>query len=126
MASNNIDLLGEELFKQALNKPIKTYDFKRSKVLLSHLDIDLPAPAFDSRLAKYLLSTVENNTISTIARLYTNLPLDTDEAVYGKGVKRAIPEKSVLLSHLAKIKVLELSEAAMMEKLDEHKQQELL
>ncbi len=126
-ASNNIDLLGEELFKQALNKPIKTYDFKRSKVLLSHLDIDLPAPAFDSRLAKYLLSTVENNTISTIARLYTNLPLDTDEAVYGKGVKRAIPEKSVLLSHLAKkIKVLELSEAAMMEKLDEHKQQELL
>ena len=87
----------------------------------------MPAPAFDSRLAKYLLSTVENNTISTIARLYTNLPLDTDEAVYGKGVKRAIPEKSVLLSHLAKkIKVLELSEAAMMEKLDEHKQQELL
>lgn len=45
---------------------------KRSKVLLSHLGIDLPAPAFDARLAKYLLSTVEDNEISTIASLYTD------------------------------------------------------
>ena len=126
-ASTNLELLKDDLFQAALAKPIKTYDFKRSKVLLSHLGIDLPAPAFDSRLAKYLLSTVEDNELSTIARLYTNHVLDSDEAVYGKGVKRAVPEKAVLLSHLArKIIVLNDSEQAMLDKLAEHQQASLL
>ncbi|MFV5772257.1 DNA polymerase I, partial [Pediococcus acidilactici] len=88
---------------------------------------DLPAPAFDSRLAKYLLSTVDDNELSTIARLYTGYVLDSDEAVYGKGVKRAVPEKAVLLSHLArKIVVLNHSEKVMLDKLTEHQQASLL
>lgn len=126
-ASTNLELLKDDLFKAALAKPIKTYDFKRSKVLLSHLGIDLPAPAFDSRLAKYLLSTVDDNELSTIARLYTEYVLDSDEAVYGKGAKRAVPDKDVLLSHLArKIVVLNHSEKAMLDKLTEHQQASLL
>ena len=56
------------IFKEFLEKtPLKVYDFKRAKVLLSHLGITLQNPAFDSRLAKYLLSTVEDNEISTIS-----------------------------------------------------------
>lgn len=126
-ASTDVNLLSEPLFKQVLSQSIKTYDFKRSKVLLSHLGIDLPAPAFDARLAKYLLSTVEDNEISTIASLYTDLPLEADEAVYGKGAKRAIPEKTALLSHLAKkIKVLEVAEPVILDKLAQHEQQALL
>ncbi len=126
-ATTNLDLLQDDLFKKALAAPIKTYDFKRTKVLLSHLGLDLPAPAFDTRLAKYLLSTVEDNELSTIARLYTSLPLETDEAVYGKGAKRAIPEKEALLSHLAKkVQVLITSEAPILEKLAEHDQKSLL
>lgn len=126
-ASTNLELLKDDLFKAALAKPIKTYDFKRSKVLLSRLGIDLPAPAFDSRLAKYLLSTVDDNELSTIARLYTEYVLDSDEAVYGKGVKRAVPDKAVLLSHLArKIVVLNHSEKVMLDKLTEHQQASLL
>ena len=126
-ASTNLELLKDDLFKAALAKPIKTYDFKRSKVLLGHLGIDLPAPAFDSRLAKYLLSTVDDNELSTIARLYTEYVLDSDEAVYGKGAKRAVPDKAVLLSHLArKIVVLNHSEKAMLDKLTEHQQASLL
>ena len=126
-ASADVALLKEPLFKEALSRPIKTYDFKRSKVLLSRLGIDLPQAAFDSRLAKYLLSTVENNDISTIARLYTSLPLETDTAVYGKGVKRAVPEKDILLAHLAKkVKVLQDSEKVMLAQLAEHEQQDLL
>ena len=126
-ATTNLDLLQDDLFKKALAAPIKTYDFKRTKVLLSHLGLDLPAPAFDTRLAKYLLSTVEDNELSTIARLYTSLPLETDEVVYGKGAKRAIPEKEALLSHLAKkVQVLITSEAPILEKLAEHDQKSLL
>lgn len=88
-ASTNTDLLTEDLFKEAVSKGIKTYDYKRTKVLLSHKGFLIPKVVFDSRLAKYVLSTVEDNDLSTIARLYTNLPLETDEAIYGKGAKRA-------------------------------------
>ena len=91
------------------------------------MGVELEELAFDSRLAKYLLSTVEDNTVATIARLYTDYALDTDEAVYGKGAKRAVPDKATLLSHLAKkVKVLQASESVMLEKLDSHAQKELL
>ena len=126
-ASTDTDLLKSEAFQAALSKAVNIYDFKRSKVLLSHLGIDLPTANFDARLAKYLLSTVEDNELSTIARLYTDLPLETDEVVYGKGAKRAVPEKDVLLSHLAKkVKVLQVAKPVMLEKLAEHGQSELL
>lgn len=126
-ASTNLDLLQTPAFQKALSKPLQTYDFKRVKVLLSHHGIDIPAPAFDSRLAKYLLSTVEDNQLSTIARLYTDLPLESDDVVYGKGAKRAIPEKDILLGHLAKkIQVLIASKEPMLVKLEEHDQIDLL
>ena len=72
---------------------LKTYDLKRTKVLLSHYGIELPAASFDARLAKYLLSTVEDNELATIARLYGQTILPTDDEVYGKGAKRALPEQ---------------------------------
>ncbi|MGV3323250.1 DNA polymerase I [Streptococcus hyovaginalis] len=126
-ASTNLDLLKEAAFQEALAKPMQTYDFKRVKVLLSHHSIDIPAPSFDSRLAKYLLSTVEDNQLSTIARLYTALPLESDEVIYGKGAKRAVPEKEVLLGHLAKkVQVLIESKEPMLAKLEENDQIDLL
>lgn len=126
-ASTNLKLLKSPAFQKALSCAINTYDFKRSKVLLSHLGIDLPEALYDARLAKYLLSTVEDNDLSTIARLYTKLPLEGDEVIYGKGAKRAVPEKDLLLSHLAKkIQVLVESKAVMLAKLAENGQSELL
>ncbi|MGT2833710.1 DNA polymerase I [Streptococcus halotolerans] len=126
-ASTDLDLLQAPAFQKALAKPMQTFDFKRVKVLLSHHGIDIPAPSFDSRLAKYLLSTVEDNQLSTIARLYTALPLESDEVVYGKGAKRAVPEKDTLLSHLAKkVQVLIESKEPMLAKLEENDQIDLL
>ncbi|HEL0601320.1 TPA: DNA polymerase I [Streptococcus equi subsp. zooepidemicus] len=125
-ASADISLLTTKLFKRVLEQPIATYDFKRSKVLLSHLGLDLPAASYDARLANYLLSTVEDNEMATLARLYTTISLDTDEVVYGKGVKRAVPEKAVLLGHLArKVQVLLDSRPVMLDKLAEHEQADL-
>ncbi|MFS1663917.1 DNA polymerase I [Streptococcus sp. zg-JUN1979] len=126
-ASQNLELLKTEVFQKALSKPIKTYDFKRSQVLLSHLGLKAKGVSFDSRLAKYLLSTVEDNTVSTIARLYTDLPLETDEEIYGKGAKLSLPDSDTLLAHLAKkVKVLQMSEAPMLEQLKAHEQESLL
>ena len=127
-ASTDTGLLQTPIFKEFLEKtPLKVYDFKRAKVLLSHLGISLQNPAFDSRLAKYLLSTVEDNEISTIASLYSQIALPLDEVVYGKGAKKAIPEKTVLLEHLArKVAVLLDTEEPMMEQLQAHDQLDLL
>lgn len=124
--SENQELLKDPLFKTFLAKPMATYDFKRAKVLLSHLEIAVPAAAYDARLANYLLSNVEDNELETIARLHTTMTLASDEAVYGKGVKRAFPEKAIFLDHLArKVKVLVDSRATMLAKLEEHQQSEL-
>ena len=127
-ASTDTGLLQTPIFKEFLEKtPLKVYDFKRAKVLLSHLGITLQKPAFDSRLAKYLLSTVEDNEISTIASLYSQIALPLDEVVYGKGAKKAIPEKAVLLEHLArKVAVLLDTEGPMVEQLQAHDQLDLL
>lgn len=126
--STDTGLLQTPIFKEFLEKtPLKVYDFKRAKVLLSHLGITLQNPAFDSRLAKYLLSTVEDNEISTIASLYSQIALPLDEVVYGKGAKKVIPEKSVLLEHLArKVAVLLDTEEPMTEQLKAHDQLDLL
>ena len=55
---------------------------------MNRFGVDLQAPSFDSRLAKYLLSTVEDNEIATIASLYGQTYLVDDETFYGKGVKK--------------------------------------
>ena len=83
---------------------------------MHRFDVNLQAPAFDSRLAKYLLSTVEDNEIATIASLYGQTYLVDDETFYGKGVKKAIPEREKFLEHLArKLAVLVETEPIMLE-----------
>ncbi|NQK93439.1 DNA polymerase I [Streptococcus suis] len=122
------ELLDSPALKDFLeHQPIKTYDFKRGKVLLARKGIDLPPATFDSRLAKYLLSTVDDNALTTIAHLYGQTSLIPDEAIYGKGAKLALPERDVLFPHLArKVQVLLETEAPMLAKLEENQQSDLL
>ncbi|HFI0507758.1 TPA: DNA polymerase I [Streptococcus suis] len=122
------ELLDNPILRQFLeNQTIKTYDFKRGKVLLARHGLDLPLASFDSRLAKYLLSTVEDNAITTIANLYGQTRLVPDEVVYGKGAKLALPERAEYFPHLAnKLQVLIETEAVMLEKLEENQQISLL
>ena len=124
----NPAVLDQSVLREFLeNQPIRTYDFKRGKVLLSHLGIDLPQASFDSRLAKYLLSTVEDNDLTTIAHLYGQSSLSPDEVVYGKGAKRALPEEEVLFAHLArKLQVILETQEPMLERLAENQQLDLL
>ncbi|WP_105210033.1 DNA polymerase I [Streptococcus suis] len=122
------ELLDNPILRQFLEKQtIKTYDFKRGKVLLARQGLDLPLASFDSRLAKYLLSTVEDNAITTIANLYGQTRLVPDEVVYGKGAKLALPAREDFFPHLAnKLQVLIETEAVMLEKLEENQQISLL
>ena len=122
------ELLDSPVLKDFLeHQPIKTYDFKRGKVLLARKGIDLPPATFDSRLAKYLLSTVDDNALTTIAHLYGQTSLIPDEAIYGKGAKLALPERDIFFPHLArKVQVLLETEAPMLAKLEENQQSDLL
>lgn len=122
------ELMDSPVLKDFLeHQPIKTYDFKRGKVLLARKGIDLPPATFDSRLAKYLLSTVDDNALTTIAHLYGQTSLIPDEAIYGKGAKLALPERDVFFPHLArKVQVLLETEAPMLAKLEENQQSDLL
>lgn len=122
------ELLDSPVLKDFLeHQPIKTYDFKRGKVLLARKGIDLLPATFDSRLAKYLLSTVDDNALTTIAHLYGQTSLIPDEAIYGKGAKLALPERDVFFPHLArKVQVMLETEAPMLAKLEENQQSDLL
>ncbi|HFU4202884.1 TPA: DNA polymerase I [Streptococcus suis] len=122
------ELLDSPILRDFLeNQAIKTYDFKRGKILLDRKEITLPPATFDSRLAKYLLSTVEDNTLTTIANLYGQTSLVPDEAVYGKGAKLVLPEREVFFPHLArKVQVLIETEEPMLAKLEENQQLNLL
>ena len=122
------EILDSPVLKDFLeHQPIKTYDFKRGKVLLARKGIDLLPATFDSRLAKYLLSTVDDNALTTIAHLYGQTSLIPDEAIYGKGAKLALPERDVFFPHLArKVQVLLETEAPMLAKLEENQQSDLL
>lgn len=122
------ELLDSPVLKDFLeHQPIKTYDFKRGKVLLARKGIDLLPATFDSRLAKYLLSTVDDNALTTIAHLYGQTSLIPDEAIYGKGAKLALPERDVFFPHLArKVQVLLETEAPKLAKLEENQQSDLL
>ncbi|NHJ00318.1 DNA polymerase I [Lactococcus garvieae] len=119
--SKNTDLLKNFPF------PENTYDFKKNKVLLHRLGIELPTAKYDSMLAKYLISTTEDNKVETIGRLFANKYISTDEEVYGKGAKRRIPEDEILFKHLAgKIHVLAATKAVMIQNLEENEQYHLL
>ncbi|HEL1995982.1 TPA: DNA polymerase I [Streptococcus suis] len=122
------ELLDSPVLRDFLeNQTIKTYDFKRGKVLLDRKEITLPPATFDSRLAKYLLSTVEDNSLTTIASLYGQTSLVPDEVVYGKGAKLDLPEREIFFPHLArKVQVLIETEEPMLTKLEENQQLDLL
>ncbi|HEM4954714.1 TPA: DNA polymerase I [Streptococcus suis] len=122
------ELLDSPVLRDFLeNQTIKTYDFKRGKVLLDRKEITLPPATFDSRLAKYLLSTVEDNSLTTIANLYGQTSLVPDEVIYGKGAKLDLPEREIFFPHLArKVQVLIETEEPMLTKLEENQQLDLL
>lgn len=79
------------------------YDAKRTNVALRHHDIDLQGVEFDILLASYVLNPSETiDDIASIARTYGSEIVQADEVVYGKGAKRAIPEKDILEEHIVR------------------------
>lgn len=105
--SNKPELLAEPLFLDWLTNEAaqkKVYDAKRTYVALNRYAGKTQGIVFDILLAAYLLNT--NNDISDIegiAAHYQYTDILSDEAVYGKGAKKGLPEDDAhLFAHLAR------------------------
>ncbi|MFD1672733.1 DNA polymerase I [Agrilactobacillus yilanensis] len=129
--SNDVTLLQTPELTAFLENSEKTkyvFDLKRTYVALNRLNIKLAGATFDLLLASYLLNTNNNsNDLGDVAQLHGYTGVQTDEAIYGKGAKRALPEdQAVYFDHLAKKAkaVFELRQQLMKE-LDAHQQTDL-
>ncbi|MBO8163712.1 MAG: DNA polymerase I [Brevibacillus sp.] len=79
------------------------FDGKRDTIALDWHGFRLAGIGFDLYLASYLLNASESNpSLSDTAAQYARVALPSDEDVYGKGAKRAIPDEKTLSQHVAR------------------------
>lgn len=104
------------------------YDAKKTIVALQRRGIDLKGIDFDIFLASYILDPADAaEDLAAIAKKQNYSPLMPDEAFYGKGAKRTIPDKTELSEHLArKAKALLELKPIMIETLEQNEQYRLL
>lgn len=105
---------GSKLFKDWLASAAHskiTFDSKRERVIAAINGAQLDGVTFDTLIATYLIDVHNAQELTDIVRLVDvpNIVL-YDEAVYGKGAKKAVPEDlTVLDQHLAN-KVITMGE----------------
>lgn len=101
------------------------FNAKAQIVGLHRLGITLNGIDFDLLLASYLLNTNDNsNDLGNLAHEHGYDDVQTDEEVYGKGAKRAIPDDDQLFfSHLAnKARAIEQLRPQLFEQLKKNEQ----
>lgn len=104
------------------------FDLKRAKVWLLEHNADLMGVTYDMMLASYLVApSLKNNDFNVVCNHFEYNDVDYEENVYGKGVKKAVPSKEVLYTHIAKkCLALEKTKYKILEELEENKQLDLL
>lgn len=130
--TNQLSIIEHKLFQAWLTDSKRekyVFDSKRTIVALNRYLGEKPAGlSFDVLLAAYLLDTNDSsNDIATIAHHYGLHDIETDEVVYGKGVKKGLPEdEELFFNHLArKIKTISVLQAMLSEELVEKNQWKL-
>lgn len=105
--TNNLEIFENEHFLDWLSDAGKSktvYDAKRTYIALTRYARRMESIDFDALLAAYLLDTNDNsNDIEGVASHYGYTAIQSDEAVYGKGAKKGLPEnEEAFFSHLAR------------------------
>lgn len=106
LVSRDAELLMQAPLKDLLEDPLikkNVFNAKGQIVGLHRLGISLTGVDFDLLLASYLLNTNDNsNDLGKVAGEHDYHNVQTDEEVYGKGVKRAVPDDNdIFFTHLA-------------------------
>lgn len=78
-------------------------DSKAAQAALKRCGIHLAGVEFDMLLAAYIVNpAISGEDVATIAKEFGVRDVQSNEVVYGKGAKRAIPEDGVLAEHTAR------------------------
>lgn len=101
-----------------------TTDAKEAYVLLHRLGITLRGLTFDTLLSTYLVDpAASHDDLSSIVAPFGFTDIQTDEAIYGKGKKQAVPEQDVLFDHIARKAIaVERTKGAIEQALQENDQ----
>ncbi|MEQ7220397.1 DNA polymerase I [Vagococcus fluvialis] len=126
--TNDLAILDNEVFSnwisnEELSK--KVFDTKRTEVALNRYDLKLKGVKYDMLLGAYLLDSTNNSEdMAEISQSFDYFDIDNDEAVYGKGAKKGLPEdESVFFEHLArKIRTIEFLYEPILEELENKNQ----
>ena len=124
--NSNNQLLADYLKNKDNNKSI--FDYKRAYVISKRYGFELLGVTFDLLLATYIINpSVAKDEFKGIADFYEYDDVLYDEQIYGKGAKKAIPERNIIYGHiLKKVNALHNLKAKAIEKLNEHNQMPLL
>ncbi|OMP67473.1 DNA polymerase I [Domibacillus epiphyticus] len=122
--------LASDAFKNwAEEKSIRktVFDAKRTVIALRRHGIELAGIDFDVFLASYLINPSESpDDFAGVAKLHGETGIASDEAVYGKGAKRAIPVEEDFAKHVsAKAEALSRLDDTCRRELSENSQNEL-
>ncbi|MDN6162427.1 MAG: DNA polymerase I, partial [Atopostipes sp.] len=125
--------LNSEVFKEYIQNEKKekiTYDLKAFYVALLQRGMQLEGVIFDSVLASYLLTGEDTSSgdLADISEKHGYSGILPDEAVYGKGKSKGLPEdKEKMHAHIAsKVDALFMMREKIEEELSENEQEDLL
>ncbi|QWC00419.1 DNA polymerase I [Mycoplasmatota bacterium] len=104
------------------------YDYKKLKVILLWDGIDLSGVQFDLLLAAYLIdANINQDDFSAVARSLDHDDVLSDDLIYGRGAKKAIPEENRYIKHIiTKVKAVKILHQASMKKILDNNQNKLL
>ncbi|MGY3765129.1 DNA polymerase I [Vagococcus vulneris] len=106
----------------------KTFDIKRHYVALHRYGMSLTETKFDALLAAYVVDSTNNSEdVAEIAERFDYFDIDKDEVVYGKGVKKGVPDDvAVFAEHLArKVKAIDFLYSKLTKELEDKEQTDL-
>lgn len=111
--------------KQESKKAV--FDAKRTIVALHKQGIELKGIDFDLLIASYVLNPGNHGIdVSAIAQKELGTSLQSDESLYGKGAKKAVPNADKLSKHLAsKAQAIYALKDKMLKELEANRQLEL-
>lgn len=104
------------------------YDYKRAYVISRRYGYNLGGIDFDLLLATYVINPNKvSDEFKILAEFYDYDDLYYDEEIYGKGAKKAIPERNIIYGHIIKkVKALSILKDKAIELLNKFDQMPLL
>lgn len=128
-ASRNPELLKNNVVKDFLeNRTLDVFNAKRNYVGLNRMGIQAGNIDFDLLLVSYLLNNTDNSDdLGKLAHEHQYFKVQTDEDVYGKGVKYQMdPNQPEFLQHLVhKVQAISDLKESLMKELADHSQMDL-